>query len=109
MSIPLAPGVEVRCPHCDAWHRVHPAATEGTEETRSMVFFLCRGGRYFAGSLGYPSQFQTRRTDVKYTGLSCPSCRLPAAVIEDESLGTLLFACQACGHRWSTESATRPQ
>ena len=35
------------------------------------------------------------------TGLVCPACRQPVAIIEIETGDAITFRCKACGHRWS--------
>jgi len=44
------------------------------------------------------------------TGLRCPSCRQPVAVIEDKIPHKTLFCwCPACNHRWLVdEPGTKP-
>ena len=39
--------------------------------------------------------------DIPLTGLVCPSCTQPVAVIENWMPGTVVLHCPACGHRWS--------
>jgi hypothetical protein len=58
---PLRPGDEVHCPHCRRWHQVAASNVEGTEYTRLMLFWQCRGGRYYAGQIGTSSRHETRR------------------------------------------------
>ena len=36
-----------------------------------------------------------------HTGLVCPACRQPVAIIERETDDAITFRCKACGHRWS--------
>jgi hypothetical protein len=46
----------VMCPHCRRWHPVILGHTEGTPYTQAILYFLCRGGRYYAGQLGQTSR-----------------------------------------------------
>jgi hypothetical protein len=59
----LRAGARVRCPHCRRWHQVFSAHTEGTPYTRAMMYFECRGGRYYAGQEGQTSRHPTRAHD----------------------------------------------
>jgi len=61
MPEPLAPGHELRCPHCGRWHTItkYPG-TEGTAYTLEMLFFECRKGRYYAGQTGGSARYSTR-------------------------------------------------
>ncbi len=61
MTERLAPGVELRCPHCGRWHAItkYPG-TEGTAYTLEMMFFECMKGRYYAGQIGGAARFPTR-------------------------------------------------
>jgi hypothetical protein len=61
MEKPLEPGDELRFPHCRRWHPVAATSTSGTEYTRLMVFWKCRGQRYYAGQLGTPSRHEIRQ------------------------------------------------
>lgn len=58
---PLHPGDELHRPHCRRWHVVSATHTEGTDYTRRMLFWECRGQRYYAGNLGTTSRHETRR------------------------------------------------
>ena len=44
----------------------------------------------------------------KRTGLVCPACNRPVAVVETDAKRELLFWCPACGHRWSATRMTDP-
>ncbi len=59
----LHAGANIRCPHCRRWHLVSHGHTEGTEYTLQMLYFTCRGLRFYAGQDGYPSRHPTRGTD----------------------------------------------
>lgn len=37
------------------------------------------------------------------TGLVCPACRQPVAVIENRLPHTLVFRCPGCGFSWSAD------
>jgi DNA-directed RNA polymerase subunit RPC12/RpoP len=47
-------------------------------------------------------------TGPTITGLVCPSCRKPVAVIEDETVSALLMTCPECGHRWTADEPGPP-
>jgi hypothetical protein len=57
---PLTLGAQIRCPHCRQWHEVVSGHNEGTEYTMRMLYFGCRGGRYYAGQIGQVSRHWTR-------------------------------------------------
>jgi hypothetical protein len=59
---PLHPGDELHCPHCRQWYPVGATNKEGTEYTRLMLFWECRGGQYYAGNIGTTSRHETRRS-----------------------------------------------
>lgn len=61
MPQPLEPGDELRCPHCQRWRAVYSHGTQGTEETMRMLYFVCQGLDYFAGTRGFPIRHPTRR------------------------------------------------
>ena len=54
--VALQIGSLVLCPHCRRWHPVTTGHTEGTPYTQAMLYFFCRGGRYYAGQLGQSSR-----------------------------------------------------
>jgi hypothetical protein len=56
----LHPGSHIRCPHCRQWHSVYHGHTEGTDYTLQMLYFTCRGLRYYAGQDGYASRHPTK-------------------------------------------------
>jgi hypothetical protein len=39
--------------------------------------------------------------DIHETGLVCPVCKQPVAMIVNILKGMLVMQCQACGTRWS--------
>ena len=55
-------GSLVLCPHCRGWHPVTLGHTEGTPYTLAMMYFVCRGGWYYAGQLGLVSRHLTRES-----------------------------------------------
>ena len=95
MKAILAPGVEILCPHCGEWHTLAPSDSESTT-TIGMLFFMCKGRRFYAGHTDeWGHGYQTRGA-FKYTGLGCPKCRQPIADVEGEPFaGTLVFAARA--------------
>ena len=60
MPTPLEPGHEIRCPHCLRWHPVRLKHATGTEYTRLMLYFVCRGADYYAGQRGSVGRHDTR-------------------------------------------------
>jgi hypothetical protein len=58
---PLQPGSEIRCPHCHVWHPVIERNEEGTEYTRAMMYWKCRGRDFYAGQVGSFSRHPTRQ------------------------------------------------
>jgi DNA-directed RNA polymerase subunit RPC12/RpoP len=95
----LAPGVEIRCPHCGEWHAVGPSEVQSTPHATEMLYFTCKGRRFHAGHIDEWGHGYETRGAFKYTGLRCPKCRQPVADLESELAGTVVFACP-CGHRW---------
>src|SRR3954464_13362733 len=63
MARPLNVGDELHCPHCCDWHPVFAPNAAGTPATTDMLSWDCRGGRYFAGSIGGTARYETRRSD----------------------------------------------
>jgi hypothetical protein len=61
MDTPLAPGHEVRCPHCGRWHPIVAKHATGTDYTVRMLYWECRGGYYYAGQIGHTARFPTRQ------------------------------------------------
>jgi hypothetical protein len=59
-SAPLQLGDELRCPHCRAWHPVVRKHEEGTDYTRAMLYWQCRGRGFYAGQVGGSSRYETR-------------------------------------------------
>jgi hypothetical protein len=57
----LQPGSQIHCLHCRRWHPVRLRHMEGTEYTRAMLYWQCRGLNYYAGQVGGQSRYQTRR------------------------------------------------
>lgn len=64
-------------------------------------------GRYTAGMS--ESQNQPARTDIHKTGLVCPSCKQPVAMVVNVFKNVLVMQCQACGNRWSATSPSAPK
>jgi len=58
--LPLGAGSQIRCPHCQHWHPLIKPYADGTDYTRAMLFFECRGGRYYAAQEGGPSRHETK-------------------------------------------------
>ena len=47
-------------------------------------------------------------TTPKRTGLLCPACRQPVAIIARETDDAITLKCEACGHRWSVAKTMGP-
>jgi len=60
MNPPLRVGDLLRCPHCRRWHRVVKCHNEGTAYTLRMLYFDCRGKRYYAGQEDRESRHETK-------------------------------------------------
>jgi len=43
---------------------------------------------------------------IHKTGLVCPECKQPVAMIVNILKGMLVFQCQSCGNRWSASKPT---
>jgi hypothetical protein len=52
---------QIRCPHCHRWHQVAAKHAEGTEYTRAMMYWDCRGDSYYAGQIGGAARYPTQR------------------------------------------------
>jgi hypothetical protein len=61
----LHPADLLRCPHCRHWHALTGDPTAEHEYVRTMLFFECRKGRYFAGVIGGGSRYATKRAAVE--------------------------------------------
>ncbi len=61
MAEPLSADDELHCPHCRAWHPVIQRHAQGTEYTRRMLYWQCRGRDFYAGQVGLSSRHETRR------------------------------------------------
>jgi predicted RNA-binding Zn-ribbon protein involved in translation (DUF1610 family) len=46
---------------------------------------------------------------VQPTGLVCPQCKEPVAIVENRLPKQLVFLCPACGNRWSAEEPGAPR
>jgi len=57
---PLQRGSHILCPHCRAWHPVVIGHLEGIPYTQAMMYWVCRGGRYYAGQRSQMSRHPTR-------------------------------------------------
>ena len=57
---PLRPGDLVKCPQCRRWHPVVKWHREGTANTLRMLYFDCRGKRYYAGQQDLESRHETK-------------------------------------------------
>jgi len=60
MDRSLAPGDELRCPHCYNWHALIQKHAEGTDATVRILYFECRGLPYFGGFVRARSRHETR-------------------------------------------------
>lgn len=58
----LDDGMLLKCSKCDQWHTVRPADdTADTEHAKEMLFWLCRGRRFYAGQRGTVPRMPIRR------------------------------------------------
>jgi len=46
---------------------------------------------------------------LKRTGLRCPACKQPVAIIENQLPHVLVMMCPGCGHRWIAEEPGAPK
>jgi hypothetical protein len=58
---PLEPGDEICCLHCRRWHPIFAADAVGTPYAQRMLYWTCRGARFFAGTRGDVSRHPTQR------------------------------------------------
>jgi hypothetical protein len=70
MNRPLQVGNELHCPHCGCWHKMFAPYSDGTDVMLRMLFWECRGLRYFAGSIGGASRHATRHQSAVASGVS---------------------------------------
>lgn len=59
-TLRLQPGTQILCPLCRKWHAVTSIHTEGTDYTVRMLYFVCRGLRYYAGQGGLTSRHRVK-------------------------------------------------
>jgi hypothetical protein len=57
----------LRCPHCRRWHPVFIGHNSVTPYTQAMLYFTCRGGRYYAGQLGQASRHPVKASTMTTT------------------------------------------
>jgi hypothetical protein len=57
---PLHVGDLVKCPRCRRWHPAIRWHTAGTPYALNMLYFDCKGWRYYAVQHGLPSGHHTR-------------------------------------------------
>jgi hypothetical protein len=59
----LHPGMLLKCSRCGSWHEVksNEADVGTTTAARDMLYWTCRGDRFFAGNLGGTARYATRR------------------------------------------------
>jgi hypothetical protein len=56
----LQPGEQFFCPRCRETHVLEHEPETGTSPyAQDMLFFTCRGTRYYAGQIGYPKDWRT--------------------------------------------------
>ena len=68
----LAPGVEVRCPHCGDSHTLAPSDLESTPDANRMLYFTCNYRRFYAGHTDKWGHGYETRAGHKYTGPRLP-------------------------------------
>jgi hypothetical protein len=59
MNARLQVGDVLRCPRCRKWHPVVKCHTSGTDYTLRMLYFRCKGQRFYAGQEGLESRHET--------------------------------------------------
>ena len=59
----LEDGMLLKCSKCDQWHTVRPADGNAgdAEHAKEMLYWLCRGRRFYAGQRGAVSRLPIRR------------------------------------------------
>jgi hypothetical protein len=58
----LEDGMLLKCSKCNQWHTVRPAdGTADTEHAKEMLFWLCRGRRFYAGQRGTVPRMTIKR------------------------------------------------
>jgi len=62
----LQPDMLLKCSRCGSWHAVRPHEGDVGESAAAndMLFWVCEGQRFFAGSVGGRARLPIRRRDV---------------------------------------------
>ena len=76
---------------------------------RSTLRNHCRKAAKRSRALNAPKTELAMVKSHKHTGLRCPACKQPVAVIENQLPKVLVFWCPACQHRWSAEEPGPPK
>lgn len=61
----LDSGMLLKCSRCGSWHEVRPneADVGTTTAARDMLYWTCRGSRFFAGSVGGTARYPIKQRD----------------------------------------------
>jgi hypothetical protein len=62
-TLRLQAGILLNCPHCGDWHPVQPATGNvgESEHALAMLYWYCRGGRFYAGQGGSAGRLPLKR------------------------------------------------
>ena len=62
-TLRLEAGMLLKCSHCGEWHTVRPADGNvgESEHALAMLYWLCRGRRFYAGQRGAVPRMPIRR------------------------------------------------
>jgi hypothetical protein len=62
----LQPDMLLKCSRCGCWHAVRPHDGDVGQSAAAndMLFWVCEGKRFFAGSLGGRARLPIRRREV---------------------------------------------
>jgi hypothetical protein len=65
-TLRLEAGMLLKCRHCGDWHSVQSATGNAgeSEHALAMLYWYCRGGRFYAGQRGAAARFPLRRARV---------------------------------------------
>lgn len=67
----LDPGNEIRCPHCDRWHRIARLRPDSPHpfERETLIYECPSKGVFGVGLAGHESRYPTRRPLTEDPGL----------------------------------------
>jgi hypothetical protein len=99
------------CPVCA---KPTPPLLDDTRKNAIVNYHRCSCGHVWTTSKKDGSlvrHVRTRPSDAQartQTGVRCPACSQPVAVIDNLVDDNLLMVCPACNHRWSTRCRHEP-